>query len=208
MNAVYPTIGIKEYWNQRYKEKSFVYGEDPNLFFAEQLKKLKPGKIILPCEGEGRNAVFAANLNWEVQAFDLCAAAKMKSLELATKKDAQFEYMIGDAFEIEFEKGTADAIAFIYAHFPNEIRKPIHRKAISWLKPGGKIIIEAFHTGQINYNSGGPKEPSMLYSKENILNDFEDLQTEMIESIQIDLNEGQSHKGLADVIRYVGIKIQ
>ncbi len=207
MSAAFPMIGMKDYWNQRYKENSFIYGEEPNLFFAEQVKKLSPGKIILPCEGEGRNAVYAANLNWEVQAFDMSFAAKMKSLQLATKKDAQFEYIIGDASEIEFEEGSADAIAFIYAHFPDKIRKTIHRRAINWLKPGGKIIIEAFHTTQINNNSGGPKELSMLYCKENLLSDFEDLETELIESLQIELNEGSSHKGIADVIRYIGIKV-
>ncbi|MDP1725923.1 MAG: class I SAM-dependent methyltransferase [Bacteroidota bacterium] len=206
MNAVYPNMGMKDYWNQRYKEKAFIYGEDPNLFFAEQVKKLKPGKLILPCEGEGRNAVFAANLNWEVQAFDLSFAAKMKSLELATKKDAQFDYRIGDARDIEFDEGAADVIAFIYAHFPDAIRKTVHRKAISWLKPGGKIIIEAFHTAQINMNSGGPKEISMLYCEEHLLGDFESLQTELIESVQVELNEGQSHQGLAEIIRYIGIK--
>jgi hypothetical protein len=51
---------MKEFWNQRYAEAAFAYGSEPNAFFAEQLSKLEPGKLLLPAEGEGRNAVFAA----------------------------------------------------------------------------------------------------------------------------------------------------
>ena len=51
---------MKDFWNKRYSEPEFVYGTEPNHFFAEQLDQLKPGKLILPADGEGRNAVFAA----------------------------------------------------------------------------------------------------------------------------------------------------
>jgi len=46
---------MNNFWNDRYNEKEYVYGEEPNIFFADQLNQLNPGKIILPCEGEGRN---------------------------------------------------------------------------------------------------------------------------------------------------------
>ena len=45
------------FWDDRYSQPEYVYGVKPNEFFAEQIQKLTPGEIILPCEGEGRNAV-------------------------------------------------------------------------------------------------------------------------------------------------------
>ena len=51
---------MNSFWNDRYSEAEFVYAEAPNIYFAEELGKLKPGTIILPCDGEGRNAVHAA----------------------------------------------------------------------------------------------------------------------------------------------------
>jgi hypothetical protein len=57
-------------WNERYSKTEYVYGEIPNVFFAAQLGTLQPGNIILPCEGEGRNAVYAASQGWNVEAFD------------------------------------------------------------------------------------------------------------------------------------------
>jgi hypothetical protein len=51
-----------ERWNDRYSKDEYAYGEQPNNFLREELEKLKPGTILFPAEGEGRNAVFAAAL--------------------------------------------------------------------------------------------------------------------------------------------------
>ncbi len=99
-----------------------------------------------------------------------------------------------------------EAIAFIYAHYPPAIRKQIHQKAISWLKPGGKIIIEAFNPAQLQNTSGGPKDVAMLYTEEIIYEDFQELEIELIQMLQTTLQEGKYHQGKADIIRFVGSK--
>ena len=50
---------MKDFWNERYDEESYAYGNSPNVFFKQQLDKLKVGSLLLPAEGEGRNAVYA-----------------------------------------------------------------------------------------------------------------------------------------------------
>lgn len=60
----------KQMWDQRYADAEYVYGTDPNEFFKLELDKLKPGRILLPAEGEGRNAAYAAGKGWDVWAFD------------------------------------------------------------------------------------------------------------------------------------------
>jgi len=198
---------MKEFWNERYSKQEFIYGKEPNVFFAEQLSLLKTGKIILPCEGEGRNAVFAATNGWGVQAFDSSEAAKIKAQNLASEKKTSIFYQVSDALDITYEKSSVDVVAFIYAHFPIYSRKIIHQKAIDWLKPNGKIILEAFTPKQLENNSGGPKELSMLYTIEMMQNDFKGLDIEILVSEQTELNEGNYHKGKADIIRLVAQKI-
>tara|TARA_R100001377_G_C3182541_1_gene107226 strand:+ start:629 stop:811 length:183 start_codon:yes stop_codon:yes gene_type:complete len=51
----------------RIAKKNF-YGTEPNDFFKQQIDKLKPGKILIPEEGEGRNAVYAASQGWKLMA--------------------------------------------------------------------------------------------------------------------------------------------
>jgi len=197
---------MKNFWNERYSEKDYAYGEAPNVFFAEQITSLQVGNLILPAEGEGRNAVFAASLGWKVNAFDTSDAAKLKATLLAGKKGVTIEYTVDDAVSIFYPDNSADVVAFIFAHFPPSVRKQIHQKAIHWLKPGGKIILEAFNPNQLNNHSGGPKEISMLYTEEMIKNDFEGLEIEILHSVRTRLNEGKYHEGIADVIQFVGTR--
>jgi len=197
---------MSSFWNERYGTKFYVYGKEPNVFFAEQIKKLPVGKIILPCEGEGRNAVYAASNGWEVEAFDLSVAGKSKALQLAGKTRIDISYVIEDAENVDYPNNSFDVVAFIYAHFPKNIRKEIHKKAVSWLSPGGRIILEAFNSMQIFNKSGGPKDIDLLYNLEVILDDFYGLETELIQNVQIDLREGKLHEGKSDLVRYVGIK--
>lgn len=197
---------MKNFWNERYSEKEYVYGKEANVFFAEQVQQIAPGKIILACEGEGRNAVYAAASGWEVHAFDTSIIGKSKAIQLAVSQGVSIHYRIEDASKITYDENSVDAVAFIYAHFPAPIRKKIHQIAINWLKPGGKIIIEAFTPEQLQNNSGGPKEVSMLYTQDMLLDDFEELSCDLIETQNVALNEGEFHKGKANVIRFVGTK--
>ncbi|WKK81454.2 methyltransferase domain-containing protein [Marivirga arenosa] len=197
---------MKEFWNERYAQDTFVYGTEPNEFLRDNLKKMEAGKIILPCDGEGRNAVFAALLGWQVNAFDFSSSAKAKANKLAKEMNVSPHYETADIHEKEYPENSANVVALIYAHFPEELRKLAHQKAIKWLKPGGKIILEAFNPDQINNNSGGPKNVEMLYTKEILKEDFKDLNIELLEITETHLTEGKYHEGKADIIRLIATK--
>lgn len=197
---------MKEFWNERYAQDTFVYGTEPNEFLRDNLKKMEAAKIILPCDGEGRNAVFAALLGWQVNAFDFSSSAKAKANKLAKEMNVSPHYETADIHEKEYPENSANVVALIYAHFPEELRKLAHQKAIKWLKPGGKIILEAFNPDQINNNSGGPKNVEMLYTKEILKEDFKDLNIELLEITETHLTEGKYHEGKADIIRLIATK--
>jgi hypothetical protein len=49
---------MKEFWDERHAYEAFAYGREAKALFTGEIKKLAPGKLLLPAEGEGRNAVF------------------------------------------------------------------------------------------------------------------------------------------------------
>ena len=197
---------MSEFWNQRYAAEEFAYGTEPNLFFKEQLEKMNNGKLLLPAEGEGRNAVFAASLGWDVTAFDISTEGKRKAGELAARNKVSFNYLIADYENIQFEPATFDCIALIFAHIPAEKRTEYHQKMLSFLKPGGFVLLEGFSKKQINYSSGGPRDFRLLYSKTELETDFQQLSILQIEDIETELNEGGFHNGTAALVRLVGKK--
>jgi 2-polyprenyl-3-methyl-5-hydroxy-6-metoxy-1,4-benzoquinol methylase len=197
----------KEYWNNRYKTNESVYGHQPNRFFKEQLLKLKPGKLLLPAEGEGRNALFAASIGWNVIAFDFSVEARNKALAAAALNHLTIDYTIQDFGEIKLPEQTYDAIGIIYVHQQPALRKAFHQQCVKALKSGGVLIFEAFSKEQINNTSGGPKDMSMLHSIETLLEDFEGLHISHGKTEDIFLNEGEFHSGRAAVVRLVATKL-
>jgi SAM-dependent methyltransferase len=197
---------MKDQWNQRYSCDEFVYGVNPNKFFEEQIQNLKPGKLLLLGEGEGRNSVFAAQNGWDVDAVDWSDIGRKKALKFARTKNVLINYIVKDLalFNPGFDK--YDAVGLIYLHLDVELREDVHRKVIEALKPGGRIIIEAYEKDQIGKSSGGPKDEKLLYSLENIVSDFSELEFEYFKKEIVTLDEGDFHKGEAVVIRFVGIK--
>src|SRR5690606_10264751 len=48
------------FWNNRYTQVNDLYGTEPNQYFREKIGLLKSGHLIIPGEGEGRQAIYAA----------------------------------------------------------------------------------------------------------------------------------------------------
>jgi SAM-dependent methyltransferase len=203
---------MNQKWDERYKDNEFAYGTEPNVFFKEWLLKFEPGKILMPADGEGRNGVFAAQLNWNVISFDLSAEGQQKALKLAKENNVSLDYIVGDLEQLEFEKNSFDAIGLIYAHFSAETKSKLHKKLNDYLKPGGIVIFEAFSKRHLdlkkaNPKVGGPDNSNDLFSIAEILADFEKFEILYLEEEEIILNEGKFHVGTGSVIRFVGKKV-
>ncbi len=192
---------MSEFWNQKYATSDYLYGVEPNEFIKEQLHTLVPGTILFPAEGEGRNGVYAAQLGWNVVAFDASYEARKKALKLAASKDICLNFHLLDYQSAAFEPNSFDAIGLVFTHLPPPLRSTMHQKYLRWLKPGGTLLLEAFTPEQLNYSSGGPKAPEMLFTREQLEADFKGATSIHIEEKVITLNEGPGHQGPASVIR-------
>jgi SAM-dependent methyltransferase len=197
---------MNNFWNERYKANDYAYGIEPNSFLKDQLKNILPGKILFPAEGEGRNAVYAATIGWQVSAFDPSIEGKRKAELLALQKGVKIEYKTDNYEFVEFPAESFDCIALVFAHINPVKREEYHKKLISFLKPGGKLILEGFSKNQIKNNSGGPRDIDMLFSEKEMENDFGSLSKLDISEEEVIFDEGPFHQGLASVIRVTGLK--
>lgn len=51
----------------------------------------------------------------------------------------------------------------IFGHLPENLRKEVNKKIVKGLKKDGIFILEGYSRKQLQYNTGGPKDISMLY---------------------------------------------
>lgn len=204
---------MKEFWNQRYEQKEFAYGEEPNEFIKEKLPLFKKGKILFPADGEGRNAVFAAQLGWDVFAFDFSEKGKEKADLLAKAKGVKIDFTVQSFMSENYEPAFFDIIGLTFVHFLPQIKTAMHKRLDSYLKIGGHIILEAFSRdhialSKINPAAGGPQNIDMMYSIEDIKQDFQNYEIIELNETKTILKEGSFHDGQSSVIRFVGKKIR
>lgn len=196
-----------EFWEQRYREEGFAYGVKPNELFRAFINCHNPGKVLLPAEGEGRNAVYAALKGWDVDAYDFSEKAIENALDFAAEHKVSINYIHNSHTDLDKYEQCYDVIALIYAHVPNDIRRQFHHQLAGLLKPGGWFVMEAFTPEQLGRDSGGPKDINMLYSPETVHKDFQDaFEFELFETVEETLDEGKYHVGKASFIRMIARK--
>ena len=191
-------------WDERYASHETVYGKEINVFLGQTLSTLPPGRLLLPCEGEGRNAIAAARQGWEVDAFDGSAVAVQKTLHGAEEAGVAVRCVQADAMEYPVAPGHYDAVGLVFAHMPPALRRDFHRRMASGLRPGGTLILEGFGHGQLAFTSGGPRELGMLFTEEMLRDDFAGLEVVQCETREVVLDEGPFHQGRAQVTRFIG----
>jgi cyclopropane fatty-acyl-phospholipid synthase-like methyltransferase len=203
---------MNNFWDLRYKEEGYAYGTKPNEFFKNIINTFKEkGTLLLPAEGEGRNAVYASKTGWNVYAFDTSIEGKMKADKLAKSENVVINYEVGAFFDLELINLKFDVAALIFAHFTTDMISDYHKKVADLLKPNGVIILEGFSKNHVEFqkenpNAGGPKNVDMLFSVESIKKDFSNFEIIKLEEIELELEEGKYHQGKAKVIRFVGRK--
>jgi len=200
------SVYMKPFWDERYAASHFVYGQEPNEFLASELSKLNPGRILLPGEGEGRNSVYAAREGWHVDAFDQSRVGRDKALAFASAMGVRIQYRACPLEEFPFQYNYHDLVGLTFFHAPGPERTYLHEQVCNTLKPGGTVILEAFHKEQLGRNTGGPQSLDYLFDEEMLLSDFAGLTPVLLEKKWVILNEGPFHQGEASVIRFTGVK--
>jgi ubiquinone/menaquinone biosynthesis C-methylase UbiE len=203
---------MKEFWDKRYLAEEYAFGKEPNKFFKQSLNEYNvAGRILFAAEGEGRNAVYAAEQGLEAHAFDISKEGKNKAIQLASEKGVSIQYQVGEITNLNYDKESFDAAVFVFAHFPPALRANIHKTISELVKPGGLIILEGFSVGNLPYREknpgiGGPDNEAMLFTSDIIQKDFSDFESLLIKKEIIELNEGAFHQGTGEVMRFIGKK--
>jgi 2-polyprenyl-3-methyl-5-hydroxy-6-metoxy-1,4-benzoquinol methylase len=190
---------MQEFWESRYGvTEEYVYGTEPNAFLVSQRSLLAPGlKALSIADGEGRNGVWLARQELEVLTLDYSQAALAKAQALARSRGVSIRCECVDLEHWNWPRQEFDVVVSIFAHFPSGLRPRLHQAMWDALKPGGVLILEAFHPNQVQYRSGGPSDPAMLYTADLLRQDFAGAEFLHLQETTAELNEGPYHAGMA-----------
>lgn len=194
------------FWDQNFSVAGYKYGTAPNAFLVAQAHRMAPASdVLVPGDGEGRNGVWLAQQGHRVTAMDGSSVGLRKAQALAHERGVTISTVLGDLADWTPEPSAFDAVVLTFVHLPPAIRSGAHRRLAAALRPGGLLLLEAFHPLQLQHASGGPKDAAMLYTTELLRADVGAvLDEQWAWSGEVTLDEGPGHQGLAHVTRWIG----
>lgn len=164
-------------WDAKYSAKDLIYGSPPNQTLVEFATTLPRGRALDLACGEGRNALWLATRGWEVTAVDFSAVGLTKGRQIASKSpksvQTRLTWVHADVTTIVPEP-IYDLALVLYLHLPQEQRRSVIHNAIDGLKPDGILMILGHHSSNISEGVGGPQDPELLYTAEELAKDVGD----------------------------------
>ena len=193
-------------WDVRYSTSEYVYGTAPNDFLVSVAAQIPKGKVLSLAEGEGRNAVYLAELGYKVMGVDASAVGLGKAHRLAEERGVTIETQVADLATFNIVPNTWDAIVSIFCHLPSGIRNSVHHKVVKGLRPGGVLVLEAYTPAQLALRTGGPTTEDMLMTVDKLRIELEGLQFIHARELERDVIEGKFHTGRGAVVQVVAVK--
>lgn len=189
-------------WDERFTPEAAPYGLEPSLYLKEQAHLLRPGqRALVPADGGGRNGVWLAQQGLDVLSVDFSAVALQRARDLAAARGVALRTEQADLLAWPWPEATYDLIASIYFHLPTHARGRVHGAMLRALRPGGHVVVEAFALEQMQYASGGPRDPDCLLSEERLRVEFVGADVLEVRRDLVTLDEGPLHRGPAMLMR-------
>lgn len=193
-------------WDQRYSNKTYAYGTEPNDFLVGMLDKLPVGKVLCLAEGEGRNAVWLAQQGCEVTAIDGSEIGLGKARRFAGKRGVAITTVHADLADFEIAPEYWAAIVSIFCHLPPGLRRLVHSRCVQGLRPGGVMLLEAYTPRQLDYKTGGPPSEEMMMDRVSLMGELKGLDFRYIKELTREIHEGEFHNGESAVVQLIAKK--
>ncbi len=189
-------------WDERFRAEGHAYGVQPSHYLTEKAGIIRPGMTALAAaDGGGRNAVWLAEQGLDVTLVDLSEEGLARARELAASRGVSLRFIHADLLAWDWPADAYDLVVAVYFHLPPAARRRVHERMAQSLKQDGHLLLEGFHTKQIQYASGGPRDPAMLFDESILRDDFQSLLTVELRVEEVLLAESRLHSGPAMLIR-------
>jgi len=191
-------------WDEKYNTDEYVYGKDPNDFLKENYSSIPKENVLFLGDGEGRNSVFLASKGYDVTAVDISPVGLGKAKRLAKDANVYVECLCADLQTFDLGEKYWDGIVSIFCHLPVELRRDLHKRIESALKPNGVFLLEAYTPKQLEFKTGGPPIAEMMMSEEILIEELPELKFSHLIELEREVKEGIGHHGMASVVQAIG----
>ena len=169
-------------WNRILTAERPTFNTKPNAFLVEVIKGRRPGRALDVGMGQGRNALYLAEQQWDVTGFDPAEQAIAAAQAEAKRRNLKLTVSTVGAENFDWGKDRWDLIVLSYVTV-----RPFVRHIVDSLAPGGLIVLEASHRDATKKTSIGG---AVVYDSNELLHMFDDLRIVRYEDIDAEPDFG------------------
>ena len=192
-------------WNRRFAADGFLFGTAPNAWLTEHAGVWRAGqRVLCVADGEGRNSVWLAGRELQVDAFDIAEVGVEKARQFAASQGVAVNFAVADCDSYSWPEAGFDGVAAIFVQFADPpMRERLFARIVTSLRPGGTLILQGYTPRQLEYRTGGPPFASHLYTEPMLREAFAALDIVELREYEADLAEGSGHHGRSALIGLV-----
>ena len=187
-------------WDRRYAGAELVWTAEPNQFVVAELQDLAPGRALDVAAGEGRNAVWLASQGWQVTAVDFSAAGLDKGRRLAQARSVAVDWVHADVRDYQPEAASFQLVLIAYLHLRESELDAVLRRAATALTPGGVLLVVGHDVTNLSEGTGGPPDPTVLYTPESITRSLAGLTVVRAERVRRSVATADGHREAIDTL--------
>src|SRR4051794_7438155 len=184
-----------ERWNRILTAEQPRFNTNPNAFMVEVVKGRPPGKALDVGMGQGRNAIWLAQQGWDVTGFDPAERAVALAQVNAAKLGVKLTTEVKGTEDFAFGQDRWDLVLLSYVG-AREMNEVVTKS----LRPGGIVILEAFHR---DATKGAPIGPAVVFDTAEVPALFRSLRVIRYEEQLATADFGQTR---VRVVRYCAEK--
>jgi SAM-dependent methyltransferase len=179
----------QQYWNEKFAATDeLVYTETVNRFVKELSEGLKPGKMIDLAGGEGRNAVYFAELGWQAENIDISNVGLTKFLKFAEERGVSEKVFANCADATGFESVLTPVDLGVVAYLQIEVNDLADALdcLIENIRKGG-VLFGVWHSrANLGSDYSGQQNPDLLADIDEIREIMADqpVEIEVLENLE------------------------
>jgi SAM-dependent methyltransferase len=182
----------REQWDDRYRSPTLVWSARPNRFLVTGTEGLRPGRALDLACGEGRNSLWLAEQGWRATGVDFSGVAIEKARALAGERSVEADWIEADLLEYEPPAASFDLVILFYLQLAMPELAVVLGRAAAAVGPGGTLLLVGHDSSNLEHGYGGPKDPAVLYSAEDVVPHLTGLEIERAETVvrTVDTDDG------------------
>jgi SAM-dependent methyltransferase len=163
----------RERWDERYSVPDPVWTSRPNRFLVAEAEGLLPARALDLACGEGRNALWLAERGWRVTGVDFSTVGLDTARRLTAERGVECDWLAADLLDYRPPARAFELVLLFYLQVPAGERTAIVQRAAEAVSARGVFLLVAHDSQNIAAGYGGPKDPAVLYTAEDVAGDLE-----------------------------------